>query len=75
MATIQLNIEGMHCSACVRRVRAALATVPGASVQDVKVGQATVEVLADAGADATPDAVRAEAERAVASAGFIVTGT
>jgi copper chaperone len=39
-----LKIDGMHCDACVRRVRAALSGVYGVHVRDVKVGSAEVEV-------------------------------
>lgn len=68
MSTIQLNIEGMHCGACVRRVKAALAAVPGVSVREVEIGHAAVDV-ADGASEA---AVRAEAEKAVGEAGFTV---
>jgi copper chaperone CopZ len=71
MSTIELSIEGMHCAACVRRVRAALATVPGAEVRDVQVGHAALE-LAD---DARVDAVREGARRAVTDAGFTVSSS
>jgi copper chaperone CopZ len=40
--TITLKIDGMHCDACVRRVRTALSKVPGVEVQDVTVGSARV---------------------------------
>jgi copper chaperone len=39
-----LKIDGMHCDACVRRVRAALSSVNGIEVKDVKVGSAEIEV-------------------------------
>lgn len=68
MSTIELTIEGMHCGACVRRVKAALAAVPGASVRDVAIGRAEVDV-AEGGSE---PAVRADAEKAVADAGFTV---
>ena len=38
-----LAIEGMHCDACVRRVRAALAGVDGVEVKNVRVGSAEIE--------------------------------
>jgi copper chaperone CopZ len=38
-----LAIEGMHCDACVRRVRAALAGVDGVEVKNVRVGSADIE--------------------------------
>jgi copper chaperone CopZ len=39
-----LKIDGMHCDACVRRVRAALSGVSGVDIKDVKVGSAEIEV-------------------------------
>jgi copper chaperone CopZ len=39
-----LEIEGMHCDACVRRVRAALSGVEGVRVNDVQVGRADIEI-------------------------------
>ncbi|MEI9813038.1 MAG: heavy metal-associated domain-containing protein [Acidobacteriota bacterium] len=52
---MQLTIEGMHCDACVRRVRKALENVPKVTVRSVEVGSADVEA-----AEATPvlDAIR-----------------
>ncbi|HYP08329.1 MAG TPA: heavy-metal-associated domain-containing protein [Bryobacteraceae bacterium] len=45
MATIaNLKIEGMHCDACVRRVRTALSGVDGVHVKDVRVGSADIEI-------------------------------
>ena len=39
---MKLSIEGMHCDACVRRVRKALEGVEGIQVEDVQVGSAVV---------------------------------
>ncbi len=39
-----LKIDGMHCDACVRRVRTALGNVTGVQVKDVKVGSAEIEL-------------------------------
>lgn len=39
-----IAINGMHCDACVRRVRKALESVEGAHVENVNVGTATVHV-------------------------------
>lgn len=52
---MKIAIDGMHCDACVRRVRMALEKVPGAQVGAVTVGSAEV-----AGADspAILDAIR-----------------
>jgi len=39
---MKIAIEGMHCDACVRRVRKALEKIDGVTVEDVTVGSATV---------------------------------
>ncbi|MCL4813305.1 MAG: heavy-metal-associated domain-containing protein [Vicinamibacteraceae bacterium] len=44
MMTVQLAIDGMSCGHCVARVKKALEQVPGATVADVAVGSATVEI-------------------------------
>ena len=46
---IRLQIEGMHCAACVRRVTTALARTPGVHVESVEVGSAAVRL--DSGVD------------------------
>jgi copper chaperone CopZ len=38
-----LNIEGMHCGACVRRVTQALEHIPGAEVVEVRIGSARLK--------------------------------
>jgi len=43
VSQITLTIEGMHCGACVRRVTQALQRVPGATVEEVRVGGARVQ--------------------------------
>lgn len=43
MSEITLTIEGMHCGACIRRVTQALQRVPGAEVEEVRVGAARVK--------------------------------
>ena len=54
---MNITIDGMHCQACVNRVRKALETVPGAKPEKVDVGTAVVAV--DPGAEqAVLDAVR-----------------
>jgi copper chaperone CopZ len=40
MAEFTLQIDGMHCGACVRRVTQALASVEGVVVNEVRVGEA-----------------------------------
>jgi copper chaperone CopZ len=39
---LNLKIQGMSCDHCVNRVKAALNTVAGVQVEDVKVGSARV---------------------------------
>ncbi len=69
MAEFTLEIDGMHCAACVRRVQQALAAVEGVEVKDVSVGAArltsnlnpapvdlAVAALAKAGYAARPEA-------------------
>jgi copper chaperone len=43
MATLRLAITGMSCDHCVRHVTKALAAVPGVTVKQVTVGEATVD--------------------------------
>ena len=57
---LKLNIEGMHCDACVRRVSAALAGVPGVAVGTVEIGSAEVAYQPD---KATPEQIAATVEK------------
>lgn len=41
---MKLQIEGMHCQACVRRVQNAITSVEGAQAKDVEIGSASVSV-------------------------------
>jgi copper chaperone len=41
---VKLVIEGMHCQACVQRVRKALEKVAGVRVDHVEIGSAEVSV-------------------------------
>ncbi|HTV04920.1 MAG TPA: heavy-metal-associated domain-containing protein [Acidobacteriaceae bacterium] len=50
MSEITLNIDGMHCGACVKRVTQALERVPGAEVLDVRIGAARLKTDDVAGA-------------------------
>ena len=43
MAELTLQIDGMHCGACVQRVTRALNQVPGTAVQEVRVGAARLQ--------------------------------
>jgi copper chaperone CopZ len=40
MADFTLQIDGMHCGSCVRRVTQALAAVEGVAVNEVRIGAA-----------------------------------
>ena len=40
MAEVTLQIDGMHCGSCVRRVSQALASTKGIEVKEVRVGAA-----------------------------------
>lgn len=44
METLKLSVQGMSCGGCVRHVTQALQAVPGARVEEVKVGSATVTI-------------------------------
>ena len=44
MKELKLEVAGMSCGHCVKAVRDALASVPGVTVHDVKVGSATVSL-------------------------------
>jgi copper chaperone len=52
---MNIAIEGMHCQACVKRVRMALEKVDGLTVRDVTIGSAVVD------ADAKQQAAALEA--------------
>jgi copper chaperone len=42
MKRVALNVDGMGCGGCVKKVRQALSEVPGVVVEDVTVGKAVV---------------------------------
>lgn len=42
MQRLNLEIDGMGCGACVRKVTSALGSVSGVRIEEVKFGQATV---------------------------------
>ena len=60
MSEITLNIDGMHCGACVRRVTQTLERIPGTEVMEVRIGAARLK---------TDDAAQAVA--ALAKAGYM----
>lgn len=43
MAEFTLQIDGMHCGSCVRRVSQALSQTEGLTVKEVRVGAARLE--------------------------------
>lgn len=47
MATVALQIENMHCGACVRRVTQALNALPATHADEVKLGSARVTTSAE----------------------------
>lgn len=57
MAEFTLRIDGMHCGSCVRRVNQALTAVPGVTVNEVRVGGATLSSVDDFGAEAAIAAI------------------
>jgi copper chaperone CopZ len=62
MSEITLQIDGMHCGACVRRVSQALAATSGLNVKEVRIGAARLE-------SEEPEA-EAKAIEALAKAGY-----
>ncbi len=67
MQTAKIEISGMHCQACVRRVSAALDKVAGVHAAKVDIGSASVEF--------DPDKVtEKDIAEAVRAAGFETPG-
>jgi copper chaperone len=58
---MKIAIDGMHCQACVQRVRKALEGVPGVHIREVGVGSAEVE---------TGPAQESEVFKAIQKAGY-----
>lgn len=58
---MKVAIEGMHCDACVRRVRKALEQVAGVRVEEVTIGSTVV---------ATDEAHQAAVLEAIRKAGY-----
>ena len=68
MTKLAMKISGMSCGHCVQAVRRALESVPGVSVDDVKIG--TADVTFD------ESTVTAEqVQQAVEDEGYAVAGT
>lgn len=68
MNRLSLEIRGMSCGHCVSAVSRALKTLDGVTVDQVKIGAATLEYDPSR---VTPDAISA----AVADQGYAVVGT
>ena len=64
----ELTVDGMHCQACVRRVKAAVAAVPGVTVDEVAIGRVR-GALDGADASAVVAAIEAAGYKAAAPAG------
>ena len=47
MAEFTLQIDGMHCGSCIRRVEQALASTDGVEVKEVRLGAARLSAPAD----------------------------
>jgi len=60
MATLNLQIENMHCGSCIRRVTQVLNALPGTHAEEVRIG----------GARVATDAQPTEIATALAAAGF-----
>jgi copper chaperone CopZ len=59
MRSLEVAVDGMHCGACVQRVRAALLEEPGIERAEVTLGRVTLEYYPEA---VSIDAVRAKIE-------------
>lgn len=60
MAEVNLRIENMHCGGCVKRVTQTLRAIPGAAVEEVRVGAARVQLAGGA----SPESLAAALARA-----------
>jgi copper chaperone CopZ len=47
LAEVTLQVEGMHCGSCIRRVTQALASTEGVVVEEVRLGAARVSFPKD----------------------------
>jgi copper chaperone CopZ len=50
MHHVNIAIEGMHCQACVARVRRALEKLDGVTIHEISVGSASVDTADPAAA-------------------------
>lgn len=58
--TLKFTIAGMHCGSCVRRVTAALESLPGVKIESVEVGSAQIAYDSER---ATPQEIIASVNR------------
>jgi copper chaperone len=58
MAEFTLQIDGMHCGSCVRRVSQALSQTEGLNVKEVRVGAARVQADQPTAVDRAIEAVK-----------------
>jgi copper chaperone CopZ len=58
---MRIEIAGMHCQACVARVRKALEKIEGAHVREVEIGSAEMDL---------PPARQEEALQAIEKSGY-----
>lgn len=65
MQNVSLKITGMSCGHCVMSVKNALNAVPGVSIEEVKVGAATVTLAAPATVEAVCAAIEEEGYQVV----------
>ncbi len=71
--TLTLDVQGMTCASCVRRVERALSAVPGVATASVNLatGQAQVQLAADASASTAP--LQAALQATLKQAGYAST--
>ena len=69
MRRLGLNVDGMGCGGCVKKVRQALAEVPGVVVEDVTVGKAVVSFDPASSSEAAVVAALAKRNYAVTATG------
>jgi copper chaperone CopZ len=50
MTEVDLRIDGMHCSSCIRRVTQSLQKLPGVKVEEVRLGAARIKLPEDTNA-------------------------
>jgi copper chaperone len=65
MQNVTLKITGMSCGHCVKSVEGALKKVTGVTIQEVKIGAATIALSAPATVEAACQAIAAEGCAAV----------